>query len=215
MTPQHLGRITWTWDERRNTLTAHTVCPSGKRIRVDFAVPVVAAVFEQELGRCVPLGTVMILPELGETITVLGFLKRIKKIARKVAPAPVKKAMAFTTKRLTPHVQRAARVADRVGRGAVKVASSPAFGAAAGGLAVAFPAVGGPAVAAYLAANKAQQAIKTYDQVRSAVSRGRQLPAARNLPQLAQRAQHVRQSVRALPRTPAGSMLRSALMSIR
>lgn len=220
-------RIDWRWDRGRNRLTAAILTSNGQTVRVHFPLSHVAMCFDQELGRC----GIVEAPMVGDYESVDGFLSRIKRatrkatrgikrsagrgfipkaIQKKVVPKFVRRAQS----RLTGAAFRAADTVHRYGKKyGMKAARSRALGSALGATAVAFPAVGGPALGAWAVANRA---VKAHDAAKAA---GRQLQRGIRNPRAmatVARGRAVQSAVRALPgrNDPRSRMALAALRSV-
>lgn len=228
--------IQWKWDRGQRKLWATILTNHGQTVRVGFPLSKVAMTFDEELGRCGCHEP----PMVGDYESVDGFLGRVKRVARraarkakpkkliasttrsatrgfvprKVFKAAVPKAIQRTHRRLAKQAVAAHQTGYRHGkRYGMKAARSKKVGAALGATAVAFPAVGGPALGAWTAANRA---VTYYDQARAAkqaIQRGARNP--QTLSTLA-RGQRVQQAARRLPfsRDPRARMLLGAMQSI-
>lgn len=211
------GEIEWEWSEERRELCATLRGSNGARVTVHIPEERAKRAFAAAMS------------ELGfasDGPTVNGLFSRVKRglsrAAKAVTPAPARKIINQAQRKLAPIVRDAARVAEKVGRESIKVASHPAFGAAMGALAVTPPlmAVGGPGLAAYAAANKAKHVLAAVDAARRAapaVTRAAQ--AARRNPAAAMNAaRQIASRAAGLERTantdPRARLLRSALRSI-
>jgi hypothetical protein len=164
-----------------NMFTAH-----GQLIRVGFPLGTVAMTFDEELSACGIDCPALV----GDYESVDGFLSRVrratKKVSRVVKRSPAVYTRAMTRgfipqavfKRIAPAPIR--RAQQRLARQAVQIqgqalkygarygmqaARSKQLGGALGVAAVAFPAVGGPALGAWVAANRA---VSYYDQAQAA-----------------------------------------------
>lgn len=187
-----LRSISWQWDHQRRILWARATMTDGQTWGIGIPLARVVAEFDTALleeGIHEPA-------ELGACYSVAGFFGRVKRLAKK-ATRPVRKAVTRTTGRLTRTVTRTvSRYARPVGRYALQAARSRRVGMALGVAAMACPAVGGPALAAWSAANRAAA---IYDQAQSArrqIATGRSTPAALAA---VNRGMQVQQVVRALP----------------
>jgi len=163
-------------------------------------------------------------PELGEDMSLDGLFSRVRRIRRTIErKTGVAKVRRVATKAFVPPVLRRAhqkiqrtahRAIDRAERYGTQygmaAARSRALGAGLGVAATAFPAVGGPALGAWMLANRA---VAAHDQARRAMAAGRRLsPAAlRN----AQYATRQIQQIRRNPYNPRNQLMQAAYRSIR
>lgn len=145
-----LKRVEWKWDKSACILWAAATMSDGQSYAVGIPLAHVVATFDAEAAMVgVPIYDIV-----GDepVDSVEGLFSKIKKLANKVTPKIVKKAVARTQKTLAKGIA-----------GAGKVVTSKYTRIAVTGLAVAFPAVGGPAVAALAAANAAYGAYRAGD----------------------------------------------------
>lgn len=202
--------LAWQWDRTAGVLWARVTLADGRKFGIGLPLGHVVTTFD---GACLAEGLDEP-PQVGECATVSGLFGRIKRLAKKAKKA-TRRAVSRTTRSLRRRVGRTAMRWGRYGgRLALKAARSKRLGAALGVAAVAFPAVGGPALGAWAAAN---QATKRYDQGRQAlkaIRRGsrnpRVLRAARNAQRIARSTRYL-----AARNDPRSRMLRSALSSLR
>lgn len=165
-----LKRLEWHWDTKSCILWAAATVSDGRSYSIGIPLAHVVRTFEvsaAEVGLCAP-------PFVGDVDSVEGLFSGIKKLAKK-ASKTVAKAVKKTQKVLAKGVATAG-----------KVVTSKYTRIGVGALAVAFPAVGAPALVALTAANaayatyrKADQAIstakkigKTTAQTAKAISKG-------------------------------------------
>lgn len=230
-------KIVWQWDRVGAKLWANMFTANDQLIRVGFPLGMVAMTFDEELGKCGLECPAMV----GDYESVDGFLSRVKRAASgavrsvKKSPAVYTRAMTrgFVPKAVFDRVapvavrraqQRLARTAVQYQSQAMKygarygmaAARSKQLGAGLGVAAVAFPAVGGPALGAWVAANRA---VTVYDQAqaaRRALQAGSRDPRAaamasrglvaqqamQRLPALAQSDPRARLAIRALQSIP-------------
>jgi hypothetical protein len=143
-------------------------------------------------------------PYVGAVDSVDGFFSGISRLA-KSAYRKVKKTVASTRKTLAKGIKVMGTVVQ-----------SKYTKMIVGGLAVAFPAVGGPALAALTAANAAYGAYKKADSAITAVSKGKSFPG---MPKELRTGLAVVNSVRALAKNPRKNPLQlmgaAALKSVR
>lgn len=193
-----LKSIGWKWDTASGILWANVAYSDGTASALGIPLAQVVATFERHASE---LGLVAG-PYVAGVDSVEGFFSSVKKMAKK-ATKTVKKAVKKTQKTLAKGIKAAGKAAgNKYVMGAV------------GGLAVAFPAVGGPALAALTAANAAyktyQQADKALGVVKAvgkqtlqtsrAIARGKNVAvAARRL---------------ATKRSPLANMAKAALRSV-
>lgn len=234
MTGTTAERIDWRWDRGRNRLTASILTSNGQTVRVHFPLSHVAMCFDEELGRC----GIVEAPMVGDYESVDGFLSRIKRVTRKssrrvkkatrgikrsagrgfipkaihkrVVPKFVRRAQS----RLNTAAWRAAGTVKKYGKKyGMKAARSRALGSALGATAVAFPAVGGPALGAWAVANRAVKAHDTAKAAARQLERGVRNPRAIAA---AARGRAVQSAVRALParQDPRSRMALAALRSV-
>lgn len=145
-----LKKLDWRWDHKACILWAAATLSDGQSYAVGIPLAHVVATFDSEAAMVgVPIYDIV-----GDepVDSVEGLFSKIKKLAKKVAPPIVRKAVARTQKVLAKGIA-----------GAGKVVTSKYTRIAVTGLAVAFPAVGGPAVAALAAANAAYGAYRAGD----------------------------------------------------
>lgn len=145
-----LKRLDWRWDKASCILWAAATLSDGSAYSVGIPLAHVVATFDAEAAFVgVPIYDIV-----GDepVDSVEGLFSKVKKLAKKVTPKIVQKAVARTQKTLAKGVSAAG-----------KVVTSKYTRIAVTGLAVAFPAVGGPAVAALAAANAAYGAYRAGD----------------------------------------------------
>jgi hypothetical protein len=227
-------KIAWQWDRAGRNLWANITTNNGQLVRVGFPLGQVALTFDEELGRC----GIVEPAQVGDYESVDGFLSRVRRVAKRavkrVKQAPhaytraatrgfvpravfrrvAPKALQRTQRRLERAAISAQRRAERTGKKyGMAAARSKTLGAGLGAAAVAFPAVGGPALGAWTAANRA---VKIYDQAqaaRQAIQRG-----VRNPQTMAAAARGVamQQAARRLPysQDPRARMAYQAMRSI-
>src|SRR5512139_3981364 len=142
-----LKSVEWQWDRKSCILWASATVSDGRSYAIGIPLAHVVRTFEvsaAEVGLCAP-------PFVGDVDSVEGFLSGIKKLA-KSAGRTVTKAVKKTQKALAKGVAAAG-----------KVVSSKYTRIGVGALAVAFPAVGAPALAALTAANSAYATYRKAD----------------------------------------------------
>lgn len=232
-----IKKLVWQWDRVGQKLWANLITKEGQLIRVGFPLGHVSMIFDEELGNC----GIYEPAQVGDLESVDGFLSRVKRIGRKASRTVThpKKLIGAATRaatrgyipksvfdRVAPKVvrrtqQRLAKQAVRLHRAGysaakkygLKAARSKQLGAALGASAVAFPAVGGPALGAWMAAHRAAQVYDAGQAARKQLQSG-----ARNqhLVSAVQRSAQVQRSVRQLPYAsdPRARMLASAFQSI-
>lgn len=224
--------IQWQWDRGGRKLWAHIHTSNGQKVSVGFPLSTVAMTFDEELGRCGCVEPAMV----GDYESVDGFLSRVKRVAKKATP---KKLIASTTRSATrgfvpqavwkkavpkaiqkTHAKLAQKAVQAHQAGydygkkyGMAAARSKTLGAGLGATAVAFPAVGGPALGAWVAANRA---VTAYDRAMAAkqqIQRGLKNPQA--VAALA-KGQAVQAAVRRLPYStdPRARFATQALRSI-
>lgn len=232
MTPN----INWRWNRGLNTLVAQVDIVGSTPVEVHIPIERVSMDYAEILG---DLGYDRVsCAEVGSMVSVDGFLSKVRRIAKRTVKAAKKQAttgipyepkfvrnarskilgkrLSGLADRYRSKVERALvrsqQMATRYGK---QAARSRQLGAALGGAAIAFPAVGGPALAAWTAGNR----YVTYaDQAKRALQARR--TGQRVTPQ--QRAQIARgqQVVRGLQRAqtmyadPRAQMLMAALKSL-
>lgn len=191
-------RVGWRWDKQACVLWATVTFVDGQSASVGLPLAQVVATFDHEaaqVGLALP-------PFVGSVESVDGLFSSLKSVTRSVGKL-AKKAVKQTTKRLKD-----------VAKTAATVVRSKYTTAALGALAVAFPAVGGPALLAQQAAARiaaaAQQANQARKMVASGVRSARVLQAASNGPKLAQNVRRVAKS-----NSPMARMMVAALKSTR
>jgi hypothetical protein len=193
-----LKSIGWKWDTASGILWANIAYSDGTASALGIPLAQVVATFERHASE---LGLVAG-PYVAGVDSVEGFFSSVRKMAKK-ATKTVKKAVKKTQKTLAKGIKAAGKAAgNKYLKGAVA------------GLAVAFPAVGGPALAALTAANAAYA---TYQKADSALSDVRRLgkqtaSAARAI----SRGQNVATAARRLAsqRSPLANMAKAALRSV-
>ncbi len=146
--------------------------------------------------------------ELGDDFESIGGLfSRIKRLAKKVGRAVSRSAVGKMYKKTI------GRAEHLVLTGARKLARSKAFGSVLGAAATVFPAVGGPALAAWAVANKAMTIHDQAQRAKALIARGVKNPAL--LAKVAQ-GQRVAQNVTrsAASNSPIGQLVAAGLKSI-
>lgn len=231
-------KIVWQWDRVGVKLWANLFTAEGQLIRVGFPLSQVAMTFDEELGRCGLECPAMV----GDYESVDGFLSRVKRatrsavktvkrsprtytramtrgfipqaVFRRVAPVAVQRAQQRLARQAVHYQQQAQQYGVKYGMAAAR---SKQLGAGLGVAAVAFPAVGGPALGAWVAANRA---VTVYDQAmaaKRAIQQGQRDPrsmaaaaqgiamqqAMQRLPVLAQTDPRARLAMQALRTIPA------------
>lgn len=154
-----LKRVEWQWDRKSCILWASATVSDGRSYAIGIPLSHVVRTFEisaAEVGLCAP-------PFVGDVDSVEGLFSGIKKLAKSAGKA-VGKAVKKTQKALAKGVAAAG-----------KAVTSKYTRIGVGVLAVAFPAVGAPALAALTAANAAYA---TYRKADSALQTARVLGKA-------------------------------------
>lgn len=142
-----LKSVEWQWDRKSCILWAAATTSDGRSYAIGIPLAHVVRTFEvsaAEVGLCAP-------PFVGDIDSVEGLFSGIKKLA-KSAGKTVTKAVKKTQKALAKGVATAG-----------KVVTSKYTRIGVGALAVAFPAVGAPALAALSAANAAYAVYRKAD----------------------------------------------------
>lgn len=191
-------RVSWKWDRAAGVLWAAVSFDDGQTAAVGIPLAQVVATFDQtaaEIGLALP-------PFVGSIESVDGLFSSIKSVTKSVGKL-AKKAVKQTTKRL-----------GDVAKTAATVVRSKYTTAALGAVAVAFPAVGGPALLAQQAAARAAAAVETAKQAKNLVERGVRtvgvVRAAHAGSQVVRNVQRLAQS-----NNPAARMAIAALQSVR
>lgn len=193
------------WDRARNALLAAVQLDDGRSVSVAFPVSSVCTTFEAECAAV----DIYLPPTVEGRDTIAGLGRMIKRARR---------AAGRTVKRATRTVRRAmrstmGRIATQAVHLAKQAARSKALGAALGAAAVAFPAVGGPALAAWATANRvvamADQAERSVKRVQRGIADARDLTHVRRASDAAQRLQQLSRSA-----APAARMLVAATRSV-
>lgn len=199
---KQIKKLGWRWDRTTCVLWGNVTFTDGSTSSVGIPLATVVAHFDAAASA---LG-IHSAPFVGDVDSVDGFFSGIKRLAKKVGRV-AKKAVRTTQKTLAKTVH--------VASGVVR---SKLLKTAVSGLAVAFPAVGGPALAALTAANAAanvyDKADKAITTVRS-VARGRSpIPAATAA---IRRVTDMQANVRRLTqsRSPMAGMAVAALKSVQ
>ncbi len=209
-----IRRIGWRWDHANRVLWASLALSDGQTFGVGLPLSEVVAVFDAEARKLRIDAPALV----GECATVSGFFSRVRKTvrrAKKKAMRRVRKLQPRVVRRLT---SRVSRIHDKFKRRALKVglkvARSKRVGMVLGASAAVCPAIGGPALGAWTAANTAA---RIYDRAnrakRQAMRFGRTSPQGyRSMIQGRRIQQNVRQLIgRSDPRS---RMVRSALRSV-
>lgn len=224
-----IRRVQGRWDRGRNILWFDFDTSDQQTYSVGFPLARVAACFYEELqaqpeaqtevGRC-NIGLVDIIgdPDIYGPDTVDGFLSGITRALKK-ATRPVRRAIKRTTRKLRRKAWRGLKTAWKgtryMGKYAARygrmAARSKALGYGLGALSVACPAVGGPALAAWTVANRADKMLRAAETV---AKRGPRNAAERAL---LGRARTYKRRGRRIARSnaPAARMLMAGFRSIR
>lgn len=193
-----LKSIGWKWDTASGILWANVAYSDGTASALGIPLAQVVATFERHASE---LGLVAG-PYVAGVDSVEGFFSSVKKMAKK-ATKTVKKAVKKTQKTLAKGIKAAG-----------KAAGNKYLMAGMAGLAVAFPAVGGPGLAALTAANAAYKAYQQGDKALQVVKAvGKQtVQTTRAIA----RGKNVAASVRQLAskRSPLAKMAAAALRSV-
>lgn len=190
--------VRWRWDRVAGVLWASVAFADGQTASVGIPLAQVVVTFEAtaaEVGLALP-------PFVGSIESVDGLFSGIKKLTRSVGKV-AKKAVKKTAGRLKD-----------VAKVAATVVRSKYTTAALGAVAVAFPAVGGPALLAQQAAARVAAAAEKANQARklaaSGVRSARVISVAKNGPRLASNVRRL-----AASNSPAARMAVAALKSTR
>lgn len=208
--------IAWSWDRARGIAWARARLSDGQTFAVGVPLSTVVATFDAELQAA----GVHEPASIGECASVSGLFGRIKRLSRTASRA-TKRATRRATKRLNKKVWRSAKKWGGRYTGytyakkyAMKAARSKELRAGLGVAAVAMPAVGGPALGAWVAANRA---VAQYDQGKAALQRVRRGLRSPQAMRAIRSAATVQRAARGLARSrhPAARMYSSALRSLR
>lgn len=211
--------VTGRWDRSRNMLWFDFAMSDQDVYSVGFPLQRVAVMFHEELQAEPEVGLVDIIgdPDIYGPDTVDGFLSGITRALKK-ATRPVRRAITRTTRKLRRKawkgLKQTWRGARYIGRHAARygrmAARSKALGYGLGALSVAMPAVGGPALAAWTVANRADRVLRAAETV---AKRGPRNAAERAL---LSRASAYKRNGRRLARSnrPAARMLMAGFRSL-
>lgn len=155
-----LKSVSWKWDHPSCVLWAHVTFTDGTGSSLGIPLAKVVSIFESHAA----VQGLVSAPYVGAVDSVDGFFSGISRMA-KSAYRGVSKAVKATRSTLAKGI-----------KGFGKVVTNKYLKMAVGGLAVAFPAVGGPALAALTAANAAYGTYKKAGSAIDAVTKGRPLP---------------------------------------
>lgn len=224
----------WRWNRGMNTLVASVEVLGGETQEVHIPIERVSSDYAEILGSC-GYDSVSCC-EIGAMASVDGFLSSFKRVVKKAA-APVVKTVktgipyeprfvADARRKLLGRklsnlhdkyrhkVERAVIASQRVAKKyGTQAARSKTLGAALGASAIAFPAVGAPALAAWTAANRYVTYADQAKQAQRALMSGQR---PRNAAQLVARGQQVVRGLQAAKTSPRPEMqlLMSALKSM-
>lgn len=187
----------WQWDKPKCILWFHAIFTDGFKASVGLPLAHVVATFDQcaaEVGLCYP-------PLVGDVDSVDGLFSSIKRAVKKVGNV-AKSAVKLTVKSVTQTAKIGA-----------KVVRSKYTGYLLAAVAVAFPAIGGPALAAQQAAKRAMDMYEDAQRAKRALQAGAKQTTA--IVKSISRGQNVQQSIRQLAanNTPLGRMAVAALQS--
>jgi len=156
------------WDWNTHKLIVEVGLSDGRTVGIAFPVGHMHIALDESLGE---LGYYEPC-EMGDEFDSIGSLfSRIKKLAKKIGRTVSRSAVGKMYKKT---IGRAEHLALTVGR---KLARSKAVGAIAGVAATAFPAVGGPALAAWTIANRAMTIHDQAQKAKALIARGVKHPA--------------------------------------
>jgi len=192
------------WDRAHHKFCVVVGLSDGRRVGVSFPMGHMHIALDEsmaELGYYEPA-------ELGDEFDSIGsFFGRLKKIAKKVGRAVSRSAIGKVYKKT---IGRAEHLALQAGR---KIIRSKVTGMVLGAAATVFPAVGGPALAAYAVANRAMAIHDAAQKAKNLIARGIKNPKL--VAQVAQ-AQRVQQTVQNVSKSnsPFSQMVVSGLKSL-
>lgn len=196
-----LNRIEWQWDTKSCILWAQATVSDGRSYSIGIPLAHVVRTFEASAAEVGILEPAFV----GDVDSVEGLFSGIKKLAKSAGKA-VGKAVKSTQKALAKGVAKAG-----------KVVTSKYLRYGVGALAVAFPAVGAPALAALSAANAAYATYQKGDQaLKSAKTLGK---ATAQTSRAIARGANVQRSVQALAakakQDPNARMALAALKTVK
>jgi hypothetical protein len=192
------------WDRANNRFVVQVGLSNGRKVGIAFPMGHMHIALDEslsELGYYEPC-------QMGEEYETIGsFFGRIKKLVKKVGRKISRSAIG---KVYSKTIGKAEHLALTVGR---KLARSKAVGAIAGAAATVFPAVGGPALAAWTVANRAMAIKDKADRAAALLRRGIKNPKL--LAQVAQ-GKRVQQTIAnaAKSRSPFGGLIVQSLKSV-
>jgi hypothetical protein len=185
-----LKTVSWNWDRPSCVLWGHATFTDGSTASVGVPLAKVVSTFELHAAE----QGITAAPYVGAVDSVDGFFSGLKRLAKK-AYKGVKKAVKATRKTLAKGIKAAGSVVQ-----------SKLLKTAVSGLAVAFPAVGGPALAALTAANAAYGSYKKAGSAITAVSKGKPFPG---MPPALRQGLRVVNSVKKLASAPRRTAMQS------
>ena len=151
------------WDWNTHKLIVQVGLSNGRTVGIAFPMGHLHIALDEglgELGYYEPA-------ELGDDFeSINGLFSRIKRLAKKVGRAVSRSAVGKMYKKTIGKAEHL------VLTGARKLARSKAFGAVLGGAATVFPAVGGPALAAWTVANRAMAIHDKAQKAKALLARG-------------------------------------------